>query len=68
EAAAGQMKLGYIPVLSERFDLAVDRKAWFDPPFQVLLKFLNSAALRERASALGGYDISGLGTVHYNAP
>jgi excisionase family DNA binding protein len=68
EAAAGQMKLGFVPVLSERFDLAVDRKAWFDPPFQALLKFLYSTAFSERASALGGYDISGLGTVHYNAP
>jgi excisionase family DNA binding protein len=68
EAAAAQVKLGFIPVLSERFDMAVDRKAWFDPPFQALLKFLHSAAFSERASALGGYDISGLGTVHYNAP
>ena len=68
EAAARQIKLGFIPVLSERFDLVVDRKAWFDPPFQVLLKFLYSAAFSERASALGGYDISGFGTVHYNAP
>ncbi len=68
EAAAGQMKLGFMPVLSERFDLVVDRKAWFSAPFQALWKFLNSAAFRERASAMGGYDISGLGTVHYNAP
>ena len=68
EAAASQMKLGFMPVLSERFDLAVDRKAWFDPPFQALLKFLYSAAFRDRALAMGGYDISGLGTVHYNAP
>jgi len=68
QAAARQMKLGFIPVLSERFDLAVDRKAWFDPPFQALLRFLNSEAFSDRASVLGGYDISGLGTVHYNAP
>ena len=67
EASARQVKLGFMPVLSERFDLAVDRKAWFDPPFQALLKFLNSAAFSDRALAMGGYDISGLGTVHYNA-
>ena len=57
-----------MPVLSERFDLIVDRKAWFDPPFQAVLKFLPSEAFSERALAIGGYDISGLGTVHYNAP
>ena len=67
EAAARQMKLGFMPVLSERFDLAVDRKAWFDPPFQTLLNFLNSTAFSDRASAMGGYDTSGLGTIHYNA-
>jgi excisionase family DNA binding protein len=68
EAAARQLQLGFMPVLSERFDLIVDRKAWFDPPFQALLKFLPSEAFSERALAIGGYDISGLGTVHYNAP
>lgn len=27
-----------------------------------------SAAFADRAKALGGYDLSGLGTVHYNGP
>ena len=42
--------------------------AYFQDPIQKLLSFARSSRFAERAEALGGYDISGLGTVHYNAP
>ncbi|MCC2110415.1 MAG: helix-turn-helix transcriptional regulator [Hyphomicrobiales bacterium] len=65
-ATARQLHLGFTPLLKERFDLLVDRRAWFEPPFQTLFRFLGSPALAERAKALGGYDLSGFGTVHFN--
>ncbi|MFC4670124.1 substrate-binding domain-containing protein [Seohaeicola nanhaiensis] len=65
-ALAGLYGLGFVPLLEERFDLAVWRRAWFDPPMQRLFKFLASPACAERAKELGGYDLSGLGTVHHN--
>ncbi|MEJ2514968.1 MAG: helix-turn-helix transcriptional regulator [Gammaproteobacteria bacterium] len=65
-AAAQQLKLHFVPHGRERFDLLVDRAAWFDPPFQELLSFFRCGAFREKAGTLGGYDISGLGTVHFN--
>jgi putative molybdopterin biosynthesis protein len=39
---AAQFKLGFVPLARERFDLLVDRKAWFDPPLQALLAFCRS--------------------------
>ena len=56
----------FVPLVQERFDLLVDRKAWFEPPMQTLLAFCRSGAFRSKAEAMGGYDVSGLGTVHFN--
>lgn len=65
-AMAEQLRLGFVPLLRERYDLLVDRAAWFDPPLQRLLAFCRSAAFATRASTFAGYDVSTLGTVHFN--
>ena len=56
------------PLSEERFDLLVDRRAWFEPPMQKLLTFCRSTAFLARAKELDGYDVSQFGTVHYNGP
>jgi molybdate-binding protein len=66
EAVARQFKLDFKPLIEERFDLLVWRKAWFDPPFQKLLALCHSENFRVKARSLGGYDISALGTVRFN--
>lgn len=66
-SVASRLRLGFVPLLEERFDLLVWRQAWFDPPFQTLLAFMGSERFRDKAATLGGYDISGLGRVHFNA-
>jgi putative molybdopterin biosynthesis protein len=68
EAVARQFGLGFHPLVEERFDLLVWRKAYFDPPFQKLIRFCASTAFRRRAEDLGGYDVSNLGAVHFNGP
>ncbi|MDI4664219.1 helix-turn-helix transcriptional regulator [Xanthobacter autotrophicus] len=66
EAAARLHNLRFLPLLEERFDLLVWRKSYFDPPFQKLVTFCHAPAFAARAADLGGYDISGFGTVRYN--
>jgi excisionase family DNA binding protein len=68
EAAARQLRLAFIPLAEERYDLAVWRRDYFEEPMQRLLKFARSALLAKRAEELGGYDVSNLGKVHYNGP
>ena len=68
ETVARQYRLGFVPLFRERYDLAVWRRDWFEPPLQALLWFTRGAAFAERAAELGGYDIAGLGTVRYNGP
>ena len=63
---ADQYRLEFVPVCRERFDLLVDRRAWFEAPLQTLNRFFQSQEFADRAAGLRGYDIGGLGTVHCN--
>ena len=66
-SVANSLKLGFIPLQKERFDLAIDRQAYFQPPVQALLAFTRTAEFAARAEAMGGYDISGIGSIRWNA-
>jgi putative molybdopterin biosynthesis protein len=68
EAVARQFRLDFLPLHRERYDLAISRRDYFEPPFQKLLLFAHSPRFAERARELGGYDITSLGQVVYNAP
>ena len=67
ESVAKPFSLAFAPLVLERFDILVDRRAYFDEPFQALLAFCGSPAFAERADALGGYDVAGLGEVRWTA-
>jgi len=68
ESAAREAGLGFVPLVRERFDLLVGRREYFEDPFQALLATTHTRRFAERAQTLGGYDVSGTGTVRYNAP
>ncbi|WP_170412370.1 helix-turn-helix transcriptional regulator [Ruegeria atlantica] len=65
-ALAGLYDLGFVPTHSERLDLAIWRRAYFDDPMLKLLSFVQSERFQIRANEFGGYDLSGLGTIHHN--
>lgn len=64
---ARQLGLGFVPMIRERFDLLIDRKFWFEAELQTLMTFTATHSFRNKADELGGYDISGLGQVQFNA-
>ena len=66
-SVAKQYRLDFVPVVRERFDLLVWRSEWFEGPFQKFLDLCRSATFKDRVETLPGYDVSGLGRVHYNA-
>lgn len=68
ESVARTLRLGFVPVLQERFDLVIHRQAYFEPSVQALLSFARSPDFAAKAQALGGYDLAGLGEVRWNAP
>jgi excisionase family DNA binding protein len=67
-AVAHQYRLGFVPLALERYDLLIWRAAYFEPPVQKLMAFTRTERFAAQAAELGGYDISRLGQVHYNAP
>ena len=66
EAVARQLKLDFLPLAQERYDLLLERRDYFEGPVQKLLAFAKTPALIGRARAMGGYDLMGLGGVTYN--
>ena len=67
-AVARQCRLDFVPLQRERYDIAIDRRDYFESPLQQLLNFARTTRFAEKAMELEGYDISGLGHVTYNSP
>jgi len=66
-SVAEQYKLRFVPVIQERVDIAVDRKAWFEPAWQHFLRFCGSDTFANKTATTEGYDFRSFGTIHYNA-
>ncbi len=68
EAMAKQYKLGFVPLTDEHFDLLIDRKSYFTDPVQRLLNFTRTQQFQHKATNMGGYDLSPLGSVRWLSP
>lgn len=68
EAVARMSRLDFVPLAEERYDLVFWRRDYFEPPAQALLALARRDAFVRQAEELGGYDVSGAGTVRYNGP
>jgi len=68
EAVARSLKLEFVPLMRERYDLLVRRRDYFSPSVQSLFAFARGDIFTARAAQMGGYEVSGLGTVRYNGP
>jgi putative molybdopterin biosynthesis protein len=67
-AIARQLRLDFVPLHRERYDLVVRRRDYFEPEMQALLAFARSCDALVKADDLQGYDLSSFGRVWYNAP
>ncbi len=59
--------LAFVPLIQERFDIIIDRRAWFEEPLQTFSDFMRSDGFAEQAARLGGYDIACAGKTRWNA-
>ena len=57
--------LDFIPLIWEHFDLALRQRDYFLPGPQALADFIRTAAFRERAAELKGYDVAATGSVRH---
>lgn len=58
--------LGFVPLIWERFDLAMRRRTYFEPGPQALLGLLARAEFIRQAASFGGYDVAEAGKVRLN--
>jgi len=65
-AEAAARGLDFVPLIRERFDLVIQRRHYFDEPFQALLTFARGALFRTRADRMGGYEVDANGRVAFN--
>ncbi|MFQ5567205.1 MAG: substrate-binding domain-containing protein [Paracoccaceae bacterium] len=68
EAMARQFRLGFVALVTERYDIAIERRAFFGPRWQALTGFCRTPAFAAKAAELGGYDLAEHGRVHWNGP
>ena len=62
-AAAQALGLAFLPLAHERYDLAIPSRFFELAPVQALLETLTSPLFRLEVEALGGYDVSPMGTL-----
>ena len=67
EALVKPFGLAFRPLMEERFDLLIDRRAYFEPPFQRLLAFCQTEPFQDRVAATSGYRTDELGQVRWIA-
>jgi len=62
-AAARALKLDFVPVVTEQYDLVVPEAFFETRNFQVLLETIRSAVFKKRVEALGGYGTAKTGEI-----
>jgi len=62
-AAARALKLDFVPVVEERYDLVVPDSTFADERFQTLLAVIRSEDFRRAVADLGGYDTRETGMI-----
>ena len=67
-AAARALKLDFIPLLEERYDLVIPREHYESPVLRPVLDVLRDPAFARQVEAMGGYDTSRMGQVAAELP
>ena len=64
-AVARAAGLDFVPLTWEAFDLVLRQRDYFMPGPQALFGFMRGTAFAERAAELGGYDVTGSGSIRH---
>ncbi len=64
---AKQLRLGFIPLADEQFDLMIWRQEFFEDALQCFFTFCRGQEFATRAEQLGGYNLSEHLSIRYNS-
>ena len=65
-AFASRFGLEFVPVIEERFDLLIDRRAFFEAQFQTLVKYTQTPAFQLLLAEFPGYRTDSIWQVQFN--
>jgi putative molybdopterin biosynthesis protein len=64
-SVANSAGIDFVSIEWEAFDLVMRQRDYFRPALQALIRFLHTDELATRAQEMGGYDLSGAGSVRF---
>lgn len=67
-AAARALKLDFIPLLEERYDLAIPHEHYESPVLRPVLEVLHDPEFARQVEAMGGYDAARMGQIAAELP
>ena len=67
QALAEPFGLSFQEVVNERYDIVIDRKAWFDPQLKSLFDFTKSDVFARQVANMPGVSVAELGQVVWNS-
>jgi putative molybdopterin biosynthesis protein len=62
-AVAKILDLNFLPLISERFDMILDRNTFFQPVVQAFIETLQSEKFKNRVDKIGNYDFKDAGRI-----
>jgi putative molybdopterin biosynthesis protein len=63
-SAAHALRLDFVPVAQERYDLAIPKRFYNTPMLQALLSIIqDDKVFRDQIASMGGYDVSDMGKI-----
>ena len=65
KSEAMKFDLNFVELVKERFDIVLDKSAYFEENFQILMKYCNSGEFNSLMKKFPGYDLSEFGKFHY---
>jgi putative molybdopterin biosynthesis protein len=66
-AAAKALDLGFIPIVTEQYDLIIPKRFFTEETIQLMLRVIRSDTFKRRVEKLGGYDTGSTGKVVYQS-
>jgi len=58
--------LDFQPIISERFDMILDKNTFFQPAVQTFMEALKSDQFKNRVSKIGHYDFKDTGRIFHS--
>jgi putative molybdopterin biosynthesis protein len=65
-AVAKILDLDFQPIISERFDMILDKNTFFQPAIQTFMEALKSDQFKNRVSKIGNYDFKDTGRIFHS--